>query len=194
MSKVRSLLFSWLCLYSHVLGDWIGTAGVPLYSPLNSKKYALGAVTVWDLPIAVANLLLFSLSRTSKHTVLIVAAYLTFMISYLKFKRSRLSIAAEYFKDRHLYSSEDYWIHPWACFPKTFSLVRKSDGEVIETVSTGVIQQGASNYPPKENIGDSVAVRKMYVKSRALKIDSACSGMVNVTFWILNFLLWYRRK
>ena len=196
VGPVRAVLFAWACLGSHLASDWIGNAGVSLWWPLSSSrasKQALGAVTVMDLPLAASAYLAFELRRKVRPHILL-ASLAVFWGGYLRFKRTQLSAASAVFRQRHLYAPGEagYWIHPWACFPLTFSLVRSADQQIVETVSNA----SQSTREPLKGVNVSPgpqAVRRMMMRHRGVLLDALFSGSLMAAFWIWQLIRFRRR-
>lgn len=194
VSRRRSLLFCSLCLTSHLLHDWIGTAGVPLWWPLlPKKKSALGVVTVWDVPINVTLYVAFVAARWTRKPTAVSAVALAMIVLYLRQKWRQMQIASAFFHSRHLLSpGPDYWIHPWALFFRTFSLCRRSDGRVLDTVSTSTIAS-PSRQPFNNACEDATVARKMYFANRGILMDTISSSMLTSIFWTCNIVWWWRK-
>ncbi len=194
-SRVRALLFALACGGSHLLSDWIGSAGVPLWSPLSGTRYALGCVTVTDATLALANCALFAASRSSRRPLLLLSAWLLFVAAYLRWKTHHMRLARGYFDHRHRLSGDSVFVHPWSLFPRTFSLVRSSDGAVVETVTTSAIVSKREFVPSAlPNLSNAAAVRRMYLSSRGVLLDAAVAVALGGGFWAWQAVAWYRRR
>jgi hypothetical protein len=132
--------------------------------------------------------------RWSKRPVWTVVGLVAFLFGYLRFKQKQLKLVSGYFHARHLYSNQDYWIHPWGLFCRTFSLCR-SDGEIVETISTSQIAENKIFSPVNfSNISPNpTAVRKMMWSNRGVLFDAAASLSISALFWIYCILKIYRR-
>lgn len=202
-SKTRAFLFALLCIGSHTALDAVGNAGVPLWWP-HSKKAALGIVTVWDVPMAAAFYAAFSLSSVSFSSfsvspLLLLSALVAALFFYLRWKRHHYRLACGYFHARHLYApGPEWWIHPWALFPRTFSLARH-DGQILDTVCTRDLDPSQVESLAYPNVADAKAVRLMYFNpknSRSVFLDLAAAAAFMASFWggFAYYHFWFSKR
>lgn len=189
-TRLKALLFALACGASHLASDWIGNAGLPLSWPLSRSRHALGAVTVLDGPILAANGVLLLLSERSRRPLLLLCAWLALLTAYLRWKVAQLQCARGYFAVRHRAVGDDYFVHPWAVWPRTFSLCRSSDGSLVETISTGSI--AAREFVPAQlsaapNLSNQAAVRRLYATERAVALDAALASAGLALFYVAYF-------
>ncbi len=195
-SHARALAFALLCGHSHLLSDYIGNAGVQVWWPLGGRagKQALGCVTVFDLILSMSTCGLFLVSRSSHRMLLVITSYLCVVGMYLRWKMRLLHLARGYFASKHRLSEEAGFVHPWALFPRTFSLVRSSDGAVIETVSIAAMTEKKEYVPVGHpNISNNMAVRKMYWGNRWVLLDAMTSLSVTALFWAWQLYANYQK-
>jgi membrane-bound metal-dependent hydrolase YbcI (DUF457 family) len=196
-SRTKALLFALLCGGSHLLSDYVGNAGLQIYWPLagRSGKQALGCVTVLDAILSLLTCGLFVVSRNSRRMLLVLTAYVAVVTLYLRWKMRLLHVARGYFESKHRLSEDAGFVHPWALFPRTFSLVRSSDGAVIETVSIAAMTEKKEFVPVAHpNISNSVAVRKMFWRNRWVLLDAVGSLSLTALFWSWQAYSWYKNR
>jgi membrane-bound metal-dependent hydrolase YbcI (DUF457 family) len=195
--RTQALCFALACVGSHLASDWVGNAGLRLWWPLSRTRYGLGCVTVFDAPLALANALLFlasSVPALRKRPTMVLGTWLALVTLYLRWRGRRLQEARGHFDARHRLLGDAVFVHPWALFPRTFSLIRASDGAVIETVTTSAIASKKEFIPvATPNLSHAPAVRRMYRASRILALDALGSLSLSALFWVWQALLWHRR-
>jgi membrane-bound metal-dependent hydrolase YbcI (DUF457 family) len=120
---------------THLLSDWLTTAGVPLRWPIDSSRQSAGIVTVWDLPIAVTLYASFvAVFRYRARPALVIAVLSMAMALYVRWKRKRLAYAVAFLCARHYVRLDnECWVHPWACVPWNYSLC--SSTGAVDTVT-----------------------------------------------------------
>ena len=193
--RLEAALFALACTGSHLLSDWAGNAGVPLWWPLSRARHGLGCLTVWDAPLSLLNALLFlAAGPMRRRPLLLVGMWLAVAALYVRWRGRQLQVARGYFDSRHRLSGDTVFVHPWALFPRTFSLVRASDGTVLETVTTSAITSKKEFVPvATPNLSHAPAVRRMYRSSRGIALDAAGSVSLSVLFWVWQAVAWHRR-
>jgi hypothetical protein len=136
---------------------------------------------------------LFVLSRDSSRLWLIITSYVVVVSVYLRWKSRLLHVARGYFEAKHRLSEEAGFVHPWSVFPRTFSLVRSSDGAVIETISISHLTEKKEFVPiAHANISNPTAVRKMFLKNKWVLLDGVTSLSVSALFWAFQIHAVYK--